>query len=788
MEQQKRQKLKNQLILLVLIVVASQLSFAPNVLAISATEYNWQSIGVDTSFKRWSSIAGSTSLQKLVAVSDRGAYTSSDGAHSWTIVPGSEQQRWNSASSSGDGSIFVITPSGTAGQPFRITYNSGATWSNVTAPNGTSASFDAIIDATGMFLYAYDQQNLYVTSDYGQTWLIRSNLSTNCSSGYQVSLAASADMTKMMLACATNANVPLYVSSDSGASWTGVGSLGNVKYWLKPVMSSDGSVMFVSKDYTNSVYGSYDGGTTWTQYPNLYNAAGTSTNGGTIIGNAQWVIDNPQAALLSTDSGTSWSQPSTLSRSGDNWSKALITSDRQHIVAMPGIGSITYSDDGGLTWRTAGTVTNPRNEWSEIAVSRDGQILYAVNWSTGGNIYKSSDGGATWIPLVNSGYRYWDNVATSGDGQLVVAAQGYTWNAGYLHISHDGGATWTTALNDHERNWIRIAISDDGHSVIAVANENTSSGGVFISHDGGITWSDKSAQISGRPTSVALSRDGKYAVIAGYNTPLHISSDAGETWQAQVSSGSRDWVDLACSADCSTILAGSNVGYFYLSYDRGVTWQEHQELGSKRWGSLALSADGKRAAIAEYWHTTPVYLSNDSGHTWVQQTNTTSVDDNWMGFNFSADGSILYGVTGTWGATEQSGRIFKGTLSTEQPIAPIVLHNDVVSSNYIIAGTATPGSKVILRFADGQIMTMSVDFSGLFSFTLPDTIKPGDALTLTQENAAGVLSAPQFVTVGGSLAATGQNTTFFQSLAAVLGALSLFTFIRTSGKHKNKWR
>ena len=90
--------------------------------------------------------------------------------------------------------------------------------------------------------------------------------------------------------------------------------------------------------------------------------------------------------------------------------------------------------------------------------------VYAVVHA--GVIYKSTDGGATWVAL-SSGSRYWYGVATH-DGVTVYAVV----YGGVIYKSADGGETWA-ALSSGSRYWHGVA-THDGVTVYAVE-----SGGVI---------------------------------------------------------------------------------------------------------------------------------------------------------------------------------------------------------------------------------------------------------------------------------------------------------------------
>ena len=184
------------------------------------------------------------------------------------------------------------------------------------------------------------------------------------------------------------------------------------------------------------------------------------------------------------------------------------------------IAAATGCDSGS----TAGSL-----DWASVASSADGTKLVAA--ATLGNIYTSTDSGATWTQRTQQGFV---GVVSSADGTKLVAgftlptrtSSGYLPAGGYLCTSADSGAAWTQTGPDV--GWMSVASSADGSKLVAAG------AGAFTDPDG----------------------------ISGYSDDyLYMSTDSGVTWnQTAIQDG---WRAVASSADGTKLVAAVYFGYIY---------------------------------------------------------------------------------------------------------------------------------------------------------------------------------------------------------------------------------
>jgi outer membrane protein OmpA-like peptidoglycan-associated protein len=232
-------------------------------------------------------------------------------------------------------------------------------------------------------------------------------------------------------------------------------------------------------------------------------------------------------------------------------------------------GDIYTSTDFGATWvdRAVPQSTdyqggNAFDCWVGITSSSDGMYLAAIDngCSDGGNIFTSSDGGATWVDR-SAGFGQgsmsnlvWNNIASSNDGMHLVATNGNY--PGYVYFSGDGGATWNQCTTLPPVSLVGgLASNSDGSRVFAIpalSDWHYSPGAprdVFMTTDFGKTWTNVGPGLSDAWTSVATNYDGSHIAVASSGGFIHVSSDFGATWETATAAGQLAWGVLALSAD-----------------------------------------------------------------------------------------------------------------------------------------------------------------------------------------------------------------------------------------------
>lgn len=264
---------------------------------------------------------------------------------------------------------------------------------------------------------------------------------------------------------------------------------------------------------------------------------------------------------------------------------------------------IYRSLDAGATWQYMGLeatrhiakiIVDPANP-NVVYVAALGH-LWGSNPERG--VYKTTDGGATWNKILfhddNTGAT--DLQMSPGNSNLLFAAlyqrqrRGWGFNGGGpgsgIYRSSDGGATWIHLTNDlppAPLGRIGLALSPADPSLVyaiieadpAGTPEKDRRGGVYVSHDQGQSWEQLSS-LDPRPMYYSRiyvdPRDARRVYIMGSERGFYISDDGGRNFRDVFSQVHGEdhalWID---PRDGNHLLIGGDGGVS-ISYDRGQTW------------------------------------------------------------------------------------------------------------------------------------------------------------------------------------------------------------------------
>jgi len=290
-----------------------------------------------------------------------------------------------------------------------------------------------------------------------------------------------------------------------------------------------------------------------------------------------------------------------------------------------------------------------------IATSSDGTKVFV---GTTTRVFISTDSGVTYTRITAlddldvPGYQV--SVAMSTDGTKLYYAF-----SNKIYYSWNGGSTWSNTLtNSSNREVWNISASYDGTKILMTTRD----GGIYTySTNSGQTWTTVSDSYGGGWPG-AISGDGSKIIIAERNTknvatgsgiprmgPLGGTLTAVSLGAANTGSYN-DWRGAACDSTCTHIVLNNAQGGVFVSSDSGATWIVGTNSARSNFKNLvyafaASNPDGSRLATAVVFDVnTDVYISTDYGVTWTSQNIGSGIG--WEGLAISWDGNRIYSNAG----------------------------------------------------------------------------------------------------------------------------------------------
>lgn len=328
----------------------------------------------------WTAIASSADGTKLAAAAladasgtgPGGIFASTNSGNSWTErLSGG----WWGIASSADGSRLVAV----VNNAIAISTDSGATWTNISAPSGDWRSVASSADGSKLVTISYISGSVYVSTNSGSTWRFATNTGT-----YGFEAACSADGTKMAV---VGHSTPrwLFTSTNTGVTWQL--SFSNAMDEITGMASSgDGGKLFVYNydPYSpTNLYTSTNWGATWSSnvivVPPQGGSLASSADGSRLV-----MVGNADGSLYtSADSGTTW-----ISNNAPNetWESVASSADGHKSVAVVLYGGIwTLQTTPTRQLNISASDTNLKLSWlvpSTNFVLQQNLNLTATNWLT----------------------------------------------------------------------------------------------------------------------------------------------------------------------------------------------------------------------------------------------------------------------------------------------------------------------------------------------------------------------------------------------------------------------
>ena len=218
------------------------------------------------------------------------------------------------------------------------------------------------------------------------------------------------------------------------------------------------------------------------------------------------------------------------------------------------------SEDGSQSWRPLGALPRGdlgRVECSGLAVSDVPNLLLLTQQARQPTLLKSTDGGESWVARRGLQGLAIDAIAFAG------GTQAYAMAGGSLYRSDDGGDTWLlTGRSPTQGSILAMAAGTSPPRLCLAASD-----GLWMTQDGGdwaLTW-------QGSAMDSLVSSKGQ-VLYAGGPAGLCRSDDGGATWQAEPLPREGQGLRALAVADDSLGVALSD-GSVWLRAGRDADWQ-----------------------------------------------------------------------------------------------------------------------------------------------------------------------------------------------------------------------
>ena len=242
----------------------------------------------------------------------------------------------------------------------------------------------------------------------------------------------------------------------------------------------------------------------------------------------------------------------------------MITADSGLVVTASGYCFRT--SDRGKSWQKSEIIKNIRIEALYFEDSQNG-------WACGhlGSIFKTSDGGASWIDV-----SFDDMGAIFFDIEMKDALTGVAVGMRPLESNNFNGIAVRTV--DGGKNWEKFEASGLAYSEIKQSRTKNkmffmAMGRLNISNDDGKSWQSV-ATLEGTPART-FSIYGSTGIMAGPKGTLGYSNDSGKTWYNKEQDKEKTFLSSILLNSQYGYVAGSR-GAMMVTIDGGINWTEEE--------------------------------------------------------------------------------------------------------------------------------------------------------------------------------------------------------------------
>ena len=322
--------------------------------------------------------------------------------------------------------------------------------------------------------------------------------------------------------------------------------------------------------------------------------------------------------LLSSITFAQWIQ--TSGPSGGLVSQ-LVTNPTNAYVFANVNGDVYRSTDAGATWTPQTNSLQGNINSSVITASGTSVYLGVTSGNTPNILFRSTDNGDTWAVATATGipaFYYPGAMIVSGSKLLMYGS--YLLGGGKMFASTDGGENFTESTTGLPANFLAGYIAMKGSAIYAASFLTSAVKGVYKSTDNGVNWAPDgttfmgAAQINGITTN-------SVGVFVSTNLNGVFRSNGNDTVWTKINPNSSTNFATGIMATATNLFIGIG-GLMYRADQNGNTWDSVRtglppaNAGTSI-GAIAASGSSVMCGYAKHG----IYRSTNNGTNWFQSHN-----------------------------------------------------------------------------------------------------------------------------------------------------------------------
>lgn len=473
----------------------------------------------------------------------------------------------------------------------------GNTWSAVLTPGGgggaTAVMFDiknSGVAYAGIGASASATGSVYMSTDAGQTWTSISGSGSGAvpAPSLVIRTALAEDSNGKLYAAFANANFvtpgTLYVTANSGATWTQLASPGGLDWYRNAiavtpgnpqVLYASGALLYESTDggqtWSSDSSGTYyadqhgfafsgdgtrmyladDGGVFVTTQPTTANAVFTSLNTtlntmtfypgfSLIAGQARLLAGSQDHGLNLYVGGLSWPNGEQSGYCGDGGAVYIdpkATYAYAHCEGGPANWVANASADTVVNnWTAAQTGINTGDRWPWVADIKGDWTTVSTVYTGTNRLYQSTNNAASWTAIsgdLTAGSATISTIAVAPtDSNTIYTGAGDGTVSVTNNALSGAAATWKTLTGLPTRTITKILVMPDSAQDVYLTVSGFDSGHVFHSTNGGTTWTNISGDLPNTPAdSIAADPSLLNTFYLATDTGVYVTSNSGAHWE-----------------------------------------------------------------------------------------------------------------------------------------------------------------------------------------------------------------------------------------------------------------